>query len=169
MEGYISITSNELVINPFKLIGKDWMLITAGSIDKFNTMTASWGGLGVLWNREVATVFVRPSRYTYEFIEREKLFTISFFEETHRKALNICGSKSGRDVDKVRETGFHPIETSKGSVSFSEAVTVIECSKLYTQDLDPSRFLEGFIEKNYNGNDYHRMYIAEIVNIFIRK
>ncbi len=169
MEGYISITSSDLGINPFKLIGKDWMLITAGTMDSFNTMTASWGGLGVLWNKEVATVYVRPSRYTYEFIEREKYFTLSFFDETYRKALNLCGTKSGRDTDKVKETGFKPVETPKGSVTFSQALTVIECSKLFYQDMDPSHFLEGFIEKNYNGRDYHRMYIGEIVNIFTRK
>jgi len=169
MAKFDSIATDEFTGNPFKLIGKDWMLITAGSMDSFNSMTASWGGFGVLWNRDVATVYVRPSRYTYEFIEREKYFTLSFFDKRYRQALDICGSKSGRDSDKVKEAGLSPMKTASGLLAFSEAQTVIECSKLYYQDMDPSHFLEGFIAKNYDGRDYHRMYIGEIMNILVKK
>lgn len=103
--------------NAFKLIGKDWMLITAGTPESFNTMTASWGGLGVLWERKVAFCFIRPTRYTREFVERSQNFTLSFFEETHRKALGFIGSHSGRDTDKIKETGLTPVK-EEGIVLF---------------------------------------------------
>ncbi len=102
------IDPKEITDNPFALIGNDWMLITAGSQRRFNTMTASWGGLGVLWGRQVAVCFVRPTRYTYGFMERSKRFTLSFFSRRCRSALNLCGTRSGRDVDKVAATGLTP-------------------------------------------------------------
>ena len=148
----------------FKLIGSDWMLVTAGAINSFNTMTASWGGMGILWNKPVSYIFIRPTRHTYEFIERNSTYTLSFFSEKYRKALTLCGTKSGRDVDKAKEAGLTPEETKNGSVSFEEARLVIECKKLYFQDIDPSHFLDGSIEKMYD-NDYHRMYIGEITGI----
>ena len=91
--------------NIFSAIGDQWMLITAGTADRCNTMTASWGGLGVIWNAPSATCYIRPQRYTKEFVDREDYFTLSFFGEEHRKALQLCGSKSGREVDKVKECG----------------------------------------------------------------
>lgn len=153
--------------NPFKLIGSDWMLITAGDENLFNTMTASWGGVGVLWNKPVSYIFVRPSRYTYEFLEKNKTFSLSFFDEKYRKALSICGSKSGRDTDKVKEAGLTPVVSESGIVHFSEAKLVIECTKLYYQDIDPSNFLDPAIEGFYN-DDYHRMYIGEITQIITK-
>ena len=100
------IDPKELNQNVFSMIGEQWMLVTAGTAERCNTMTASWGGLGVLWGKPVATVYIRPQRYTLEFVEREDCFTLSFFGEEYRKALALCGSKSGRDVDKVKECGF---------------------------------------------------------------
>ena len=100
------IDPKELDQNVFSMIGEQWMLVTAGTAERCNTMTASWGGLGVLWGKPVATVYIRPQRYTLEFVEREDCFTLSFFGEEYRKALALCGSKSGRDVDKVKECGF---------------------------------------------------------------
>lgn len=100
--------------NVFSLIGDQWMLITAGTKEECNTMTASWGGLGVLWGKPVATVYIRPQRYTLEFVEREDTFTLCFFGEAYRKALALCGSKSGRDVDKVKECGF-TVATAEGA------------------------------------------------------
>lgn len=100
------IDPKELDQNVFSMIGEQWMLVTAGTVERCNTMTASWGGLGVLWGKPVATVYIRPQRYTLEFVEREDCFTLSFFGEEYRKALALCGSKSGRDVDKVKECGF---------------------------------------------------------------
>ena len=100
------IKPEELNFNPFTRIGSDWMLLTAGTEDKFNTMTASWGGAGVFWGKPAVTCYIRPQRYTREFVDREEYFTLAFFDEEHRKALALCGSKSGREVDKVRECGF---------------------------------------------------------------
>jgi flavin reductase (DIM6/NTAB) family NADH-FMN oxidoreductase RutF len=153
--------------NPFTLIGKDWMLITAGEPGAFNTMTASWGGLGVLWERKVAFCFIRPTRYTFEVIERSGSFTLSFFEERYRKALSFCGSHSGRDVDKVRGAGLTPVHEG-GFVYFSEARIVLKCRKLYFQDLSPERFLDPKIADLYPQKDYHRMYVGEIVRCLVK-
>lgn len=159
-----AIAPQDIADNVFKLIGEDWMLITAGSLDSFNTMTASWGGLGVLWNRPVAFAFVRPVRYTYEFTEREDRFTLTFFPEEYRAALTLCGTKSGRDGDKVAEAGLTPLASPEGSVYFAEARLVLECRKLYTHDIDPAHLLEAGLDASiYPAKDYHRLYIAEIV------
>lgn len=160
------ININDLKQSATKLIGKDWMLVTAGNPENCNTMTASWGGLGELWNRPVAFIFVRPTRYTYEFIERENFFTLSFFEEKHRKTLQLCGTISGRKSDKIAESGLTPVASDNGSVFFQEAKLVLECKKLYFADLNPENFLDPNIEKHYPHKDYHRVYIAEIVNSY---
>lgn len=141
------------------------MLVTAGKINNFNTMTASWGGFGILWNKPVSFIFIRPTRYTYEFTERFSEYTLGFFTGDHRKALNILGSKSGRDLDKVKLSGLTPVETESGNVGFAEARLIMECRKLYYQDLNPERFLDASIDKNYPEKDYHRMYIGEILSI----
>ncbi|AFV01862.1 hypothetical protein UNSWDHB_2015 [Dehalobacter sp. UNSWDHB] len=162
------VEPEQLTDNSFKLVGKDWMLITAGNMEKYNTMTASWGGFGVLWNKKVCFCFVRPSRYTYQFMEENDTFTLSFFEEDYRKALSFCGSNSGRDVDKTAATGITPAESMSGSVYFEEARLVMECKKLYYQDLDPSHFLDSAIESNYKQNDYHRVYVGEIIQCYTK-
>jgi len=149
--------------NPFDLLDRQWMLVTAGTLAEFNTMTASWGALGVLWNRNCAFAVVRPTRFTFEFMERSTHFTLSFFKEEHRKALEFCGSHSGRNVDKCAATGLTPVETAPGCVAFAQARLVMECRKIYSQDLDPRRFLDASIQENYPERDYHRMYVGEIV------
>ncbi|MGI6084614.1 MAG: flavin reductase family protein [Acetivibrionales bacterium] len=162
------IEVNELNENVFSLIGKDWMLITSGTVDNYNTMTASWGGMGYLWNKNVCFIFVRPSRYTYEFMEKNDYFTLSFFPEDWRDALSVCGKKSGRDIDKAKETGLQPIPGNYQTTGFSQARLIIECKKLYFQDFKPEHFLNPVIENNYNGRDYHRMYIGEVLSISIK-
>ena len=155
--------------NVFSLIGDQWMLITAGTGDKCNTMTASWGGLGVLWGRPVATVYIRPQRYTLEFVEREDTFTLCFFGEEYRKVLALCGSKSGREVDKVKECGF-TVATAEGAPYFEESDLVLVCKKAYWQDMDPTHFLDGEIdEKWYPQKDYHRIFIGEILEVLKKK
>jgi flavin reductase (DIM6/NTAB) family NADH-FMN oxidoreductase RutF len=161
------IKPEQLTDNPFKLIGKDWMLITAGTPEKFNTMTASWGGLGVLWERKVAFCFIRPTRFTYEFVEESENFTLSFFEEQHRKAMAFIGSHSGRDTDKIKETGLTPVKEG-GFVYFNEARLVLACRKLYFQDISPDRFLDPTINDMYPQKDYHRMYVGEIVKYLLK-
>jgi flavin reductase (DIM6/NTAB) family NADH-FMN oxidoreductase RutF len=154
--------------NLFKLIADDWMLITAGDRTSFNTMTANWGTLGELWKKKVCFCFVRPTRYTYEFMEREANFTLSFFEDKYRPALDLCGTLSGRDLDKVAKAGLTPATTESGSIYFDEARLVMECRKLYTDDLDPARFLDPDIQKLYPKKDYHRMYVGEIIRCLVK-
>jgi len=154
--------------NVFKLIDEDWMLVTAGTLAHWNTMTASWGGLGVLWNRPVAFVFVRPTRYTYEFMEEHERFTLSFFTKTWRKALVFCGSKSGRDCDKAKATGLEPVSAFKNTVTFRQARSVLVCRKLYTTDIDPGRFLDPKTDIHYPKRDYHRVYVGEITRCLVR-
>ena len=161
---FTRIDPKELNQNVFSLIGDQWMLITAGTKEKCNTMTASWGGLGVLWGGPVATVYIRPQRYTLEFVENSEFFTLSFFGEAYRKALALCGSKSGREIDKVKECGFTVAEAGCGAPYFAEAELVLVCRKAYWQDMDPAHFLDGEIDnKWYPGKDYHRIFIGEIV------
>jgi len=151
--------------NPFKMINDDWMLISAGEENNFNTMTASWGGLGIMWFKNVSFVVVRPTRYTFEFMEKYDRYTLSFFEEEYREALTICGTKSGRDTDKVKEAGLTPVFDNNG-VYFQEAKIVMVCKKLYWQDITPDNFLEDFIHEKYPNKDYHRLYIGEIEGMY---
>lgn len=166
MKQFRQIQPTDIPDNIFKLIADDWMLVTAGTPEHFNTMTANWGGMGELWFRKVCFCFVRPSRYTYEFMENSDVFTLTFFGKEYRKALSICGSKSGRDTDKMAETGLTPIAgDTEGTTAFDEARIIVECRKIYFQDIDPKNFLSDSIAENYPGlTDLHRMYIGEILS-----
>ena len=136
--------------------------------ESYNTMTASWGAMGELWNKDVCFCFIRPQRYTYEFTEKNELFTLSFFGEEYRKALSFCGRNSGRDCDKAKETGLTPIEVD-GSVSFEESEIIIVLKKIAYQDIKPEGFIDESIdEKNYPQKDYHRMYIGEVVSCYVK-
>ncbi|MBQ5631585.1 MAG: flavin reductase family protein [Treponema sp.] len=159
------IEINEFSENPFKLIGSDWMLITAKKGEKTNMMTASWGGVGILWNKPVATIYVRPQRYTKEFIDNEEYFSLCVLPEEYRQILNYCGTKSGRDEDKIAETKLTIDESEKAPI-FKEARLVLICKKLYAQDLTEQSFIDkSLVEKNYKAKDFHTMYIAEIEKI----
>ena len=154
-----------LSFNPFELIGREWCLISAGNRSAHNTMTASWGGLGILWNKEVATCYIRPQRYTKEFVDREDMFTLSFFPEEYRSALNLCGSVSGRDHDKPAEAGLTPLFID-GTVTYEEASLVLICKKLYAQPMEKGCFtVETVYGRNYPQGDLHTMYIGEIVKV----
>jgi flavin reductase (DIM6/NTAB) family NADH-FMN oxidoreductase RutF len=159
-----SMKAADISGNVFHMIGKEWVLISAGTIDSYNMMTASWGTMGVLWNKEIFMCFIRPGRYTFEFMEKQKYFTANFLPETYRDKLDYCGSHSGRQVDKMKETGLTPVKSGSGAVFFEEAGLVLECKKIYYQDLDPINFLDKSIEGNYPMKDYHRIYIGEIIN-----
>ena len=154
--------------NPFKLIGDDWMLVTAGTKKSFNTMTASWGALGELWNKKVAFCFVRPTRHTYRFMEESGIYSLSFFDESFREALNFCGKNSGREVDKMKATGLTPVFNDSGAVYFEQARLVLLCRKIYFQDVNPDLFLDPAIHESYPKKDYHRMYIGEVVRCLMR-
>lgn len=149
--------------NVFDKISKSWMLITAEKDGKVNTMTASWGGLGVLWSVLVAYVFIRPQRYTQEFLTAADVFTASFYSEEQRAILNLCGTKSGRDIDKIAEAGLKTVKDERGFVYFEQAKDVLCLKKLYVQQLDAAGAINPeLFEKNYPINDYHYMYVAEI-------
>jgi flavin reductase (DIM6/NTAB) family NADH-FMN oxidoreductase RutF len=181
-KGWKEIPVQDFPGSPAERIGKDWMLISAGSAKAdgggdWNTMTASWGGLGVLWQRNVAFMFIRPSRRTFSFANDNALFTLSFFEESYREALNFIGANSGRDYDKAAKTGLNPLVfdgsiaggKATGAIGFKEAKEIIVCRNLYTHDFDPAKFLDiSSIEKSYNGKDYHRRYIGEIITVLTR-
>ncbi|MDR1544792.1 MAG: flavin reductase [Prevotellaceae bacterium] len=169
MNDYREIDIRNLRESAGRLIGEDWTLITAGDSTNFNTMTASWGTLGHLWNRHVAIVFVRPQRYTFEFMENGDYFTLSFFEmEKYRPALQLLGTKSGRDGDKVSEAGLTPLATPYG-VSFGEANMIIECKKIYSEFLNPKSFIDTtIIDKVYPQKDFHKMYVGEILGVWRR-
>jgi len=157
----------DIVLNPFDIVLKDWMLITAGPPDAYNTMTGGWGGMGALWGKPICWCVVRPVRHTYEFMERSENFTLCFFGDEYKEALRFCGSRSGRDVPgKAREAGLTPVAGSlPGTTVFSEANLVFECRKIYYQDLDPGNFLDPKIEEWYPQKDYHRFYVGEILNV----
>lgn len=148
-----------------KMIRDEWALLTASDGEKINTMTVSWGASGELWSKDVAIVFVRPQRYTYEFMEKGDKFTLSFFGGSHKKELALCGAKSGRDIDKVSECGFTPV-TLDSAPAFEEAQTVIVCKKIAFQDMQPSGFLSPDIDDCYSAKDYHRVYVGEILSVY---
>lgn len=153
--------------NPFELIGEQWMLITAGNKESFNTMTASWGGFGWLWNKPVAFIFVRPERYTHDFIEKSERVTLSFYPESCRKALQICGSKSGRDCDKVKEAGLTPVIIEGGTVTFEQARLTAECRKLFKSDMKESDFIDKeVLNKWYRKAGLHSVYVLEIEKLW---
>ena len=156
--------------NTFELIGKQWMLITAGSKSRFNTMTASWGGLGVLWNKNVATIYVRPSRYTHEFLLQHDRVTLTFLPESCRNALRICGSKSGRDSDKVAEAGLTPIPLESGAMTFGEARLVLDCRKLYVARMAKEDFTDSAVFDQWYAHPdeggLHTVCILEIENVY---
>jgi flavin reductase (DIM6/NTAB) family NADH-FMN oxidoreductase RutF len=169
MSKFIEIKPEELNESTFKLIGKEWMLVTAEKDNKVNTMTASWGGLGVLWNKNVSFVFIRPQRYTKEFVDNADTLSLTFFDQSYRKQLNYLGTASGRDEDKISKAGL-TVSHLDNTPYFEEARIVIICKKLYSQELDPKCFIEkGLDGKIYPNKDYHTMYISEIEKVLIRE
>ncbi len=167
LQNFNKITPFEINENVFKLIEKDWMLVTAGDKNKYNTMTASWGGLGILWNKPVSFVFIRPQRYTYQFIEENSHYSLSFFDDKYRDVLNLCGTKSGKDIDKMNIENLSALELNNG-IAFNEAKLIVECKKVYFNDILPENFLNDKINTFYK-QDYHRLYIGEIENCYIKK
>lgn len=162
------ISVSSLNENFFKLIGEKWMLITAGNEENVNMMTASWGGVGVLWNKNVTFSFIRPNRYTFEFTEQNDYYTLSFYDDIFKSELSFCGTNSGRDVDKIEKTGFTPV-FDEAAPYFKEAKLVLVCKKIYTQYLAPELFLDPTIEQNYPLKDYHKMYVGEIEKVLIKE
>ena len=162
------IDPKQLDLNPFSAIGDKWMLVTAGDSNKANTMTASWGGAGVLWNKNVVTCYIRPQRFTRELIDANENFSVSFLPEEFRKQLVYCGRVSGRDEDKITGSGL-TLLNDYAAPCFEEADTVLICKKIYVGELKP----QGIVypehdEANYPAKDYHIVYIGEITEALVK-
>ena len=149
--GFKEVSAEELTFNPFTKIGKEWMLVTAGNEEKHNTMTASWGGVGVMWGKNVVSVYIRPQRYTKEFVDANDTFTLSFYDETYKKA------------------GLTPYYVD-GTTAFEEANMILVCKKQYHQDMKGEHFdVKENIERWYPEHDFHTMYMAEIVKVLVKE
>ncbi len=167
---FLRIDPKKLKDNIFHLLDDDWMLISAGNDSEVNMMTASWGGFGILWNKPVAIIFIRPQRHTYQLINQSEVFSLSFFSEKYRSELTFCGTKSGKDVNKIANTGLTPFKTENGCFAFEEARLFIECKKLYVDHLNAASFIdETLIKKNYPNNDFHQVTIGEVIGCHIKK
>ncbi len=158
---------------PLYNFDKQWALLTSGIKENFNTMTISWGGLGTIWNKPVVTVYVKPIRYTYKFMEDNEYFTLSFYDEKYKKELGVLGTKSGRNLDKVSLTKLTP-EFLKNCVSFKEAKLTIVCRKIYFQDLDIKNIntdsvSQSEVDRFYKDEPMHRMYIGEVIDIIDKR
>lgn len=161
------ISISELSFNPFDKIGRQWMLITAGDEKGYNTMTASWGFMGVMWGKNVIETVIRRSRYTLEFVEKNELFTVSFYPESQREALKFCGTHSGRDCDKADESGLTPYYVD-GTTAFEQAEMIFICKKNYSQDMDINALSDEH-RHWYNDGDIHKAFIGEIVKILVKE
>jgi flavin reductase (DIM6/NTAB) family NADH-FMN oxidoreductase RutF len=164
----IPIPIEQLTVKAYSLWEDQWLLLSSGDFaaGHFNCMTISWGSLGVMWGRPFVQVVVRPQRYTFEFMEQYPAFTVCAFPETYRSALNLLGSRSGREIDKMKASGLTPQPASTVTAPvYAEAELAIECRKIYWQDFDPTHFIEPGIHKSYPRRDYHRMYFGEILAV----
>jgi len=165
MNNFKEIKPELIKRNPFQAIGKEWMLIAAGNKDKQNAMTASWGGLGVMFGKNVAFVVVRPQRYTKVFMDNEETFSLSFFDKEYRNVLNYFGTVSGRDENKIAKSGL-TLSYHGETPYFGEANLVLICKKLFVQPFDNNAIINDKIGSTwYPHKDYHTLYIAEITNV----
>ncbi len=169
MDGFKSITANNLKDNIFDLLAKDWALVAAGNKAAYNMMTAAWGGFGCLWNKNVCYVFIRKSRLTFEFIENNETLSLSFFDEKYRDILSLCGKKSGRDIDKMKDVPLTPFSFEDGTVAFKEARLIMNCRKMAVSDISSFDFSDKSVLKFYEDNDFHNLYICELKDILIKE
>ncbi len=170
MSEFIEVKPKELKLNPFKTIGEDWLLIAAKSGERVNAMTASWGGLGVIWEKNAAFIFVRDSRFTKTLIDSSNGFSLNVFDhKANAKLLGYMGSASGRNEDKIAKAGLNVL-TDGETPYFSEAETVLICRKLSVHPIERSGFADSSIDGAYYGSqDYHKMYIGEIVRALVKE
>lgn len=160
------ITAESLSFAPFNKIGKGWMLVSAGSPEKCSTLTASWGGLGIMWGKNVAVIGIRPQRHTLSFLDANDTYTLSFFDETYRSALSYCGSHSGGENAKIAEAGLTLIPNESVPM-FQEASLTLVCKKLYRQPMDPKCLLDSSIDNHcYPDKDYHIFFVSEILKAY---
>lgn len=156
----------DFITRPVDIWLKKWFLLTAGNQEHFNTMTVAWGSIGGMWNLPFVQVMVRPTRFTYEFINQYDTFTLCSFPERYRKAVNLMGTRSGREGDKIKAAGLTVIPSTRVEApAFREADLILECRKIYWQDLDPGHFLDEHIEGHYPAHDYHRIFFGRILRV----
>lgn len=167
MDGYKNISADKIPGNIIKLLN-DWILITSGTDDKINVMTASWGGLGVLWEKPVSFCFINPTRYSINTMDEGDTYTISFYTEAYKDAMLYCGTKSGRDTDKIKGSGLTPIKTPSGATVFSEAWMILECKKIIAQPIQSESVIVKPSNNDWSKNGYHKMYIGEILNVWVK-
>ena len=161
------ISPKEIDGNLIKLIANEWMLISAGNKDGYNMMTASWGFLGEMWGKDTSMVVIRPQRYTMDFVEKSDYYTLSFYGD--RKDIHkVCGSMSGRDVNKTELTGLTPV-FSDDTVYFEEARLVLICKKQYIQPMKEEFFIDKEPLKWYENNDFHNMIFGEIIKVLVKE
>ncbi len=169
MDKFINKDISALSGDFFTKLKKEWMLVTAGNKNSFNTMTASWGGIGILWNKNVSFVFIRKSRYTLEFVDSNEYYSLSFFNGKLMDKLLFCGRNSGRDTDKIKETGLIPVFDNKAPY-FEQAETILVCRKLYKQEMTTENFIDkDLISEYYSDNDIHDIFVGEIVDVLVKK
>jgi len=160
------IKADDLKIRITDLWSRQWPVLTAGTMQDFNSMTIGWGSVGVMWRKPFVQVVVRPGRYTYEFMEKYPTFTVCALPERFRDAVKLLGTKSGRDSDKIKDSGLTVLKSNSiDAPAYEEAELILECRKMYWQDMDPGHFLDNEIDNNYPKKDYHRIYFGEIVHI----
>ena len=169
MEGFTRIEPTEIPGNIIQMLANDWMLVTATHEGSTNMMTASWGGLGHLYNRPMAFCFISPARHTYRLMEKAETYTLTFYAEDNRDALQYCGTHSGRDGDKIQATGLTPVATPSGATAFKEARIVIECRKMLAQSLSPDALHDEGLQTEWSGKAMHKMYIGEITGVWIKQ
>lgn len=148
----------------FKLFDRQWGLLAAGTKGSYNAMTISWGGLGTLWGKPAATVYVKPVRYTHEFMERSDYFTVSFYPPEYREALGLLGTLSGRDGDKIAAAGLTPVFLEK-AVTFKEAEAALLCKKIYRHDLELEKVPDWAAQTYYVTEEPHTLYIGQVIDI----
>lgn len=168
MHSFQPFPIEELEFNPFTKIGKEWALVSAGDKTGYNTMTVSWGGVGVLWGKNVVFAFIRDSRYTKEFLDKGDLFSLSFLSENYRDALSFCGSHSGRDGDKFAAAGL--TAAFRHNIPYpDEANLLFLCKKMAAVPITEDTFVDAAIQpKWYGDHDMHTMYVGEIVEVAAR-
>lgn len=162
-----TINATDINDNLIEMISKEYMLISAGNADGYNMMTASWGYAGELWGNDSVMVFIRPQRYTMEFIDKNDYFTLSFYGDD-KDIHKICGSKSGRDCDKTALCHLSPV-FDDDTVYFDEARLVIVCKKQYIDKIKPECFIDGEVDKWYPQKDYHHMIIGKIEKVLVKE
>ncbi|MBK5722371.1 DUF4468 domain-containing protein [Dysgonomonas sp. Marseille-P4677] len=167
MPGFKRVSADKIPGNYIKLLS-DWTLITSGTTDQTNVMTASWGGLGTFWEKPVAFCFLNPTRYSVQMMDKGEYYTISFYTEAYKEALRYCGSVSGRTTDKIKGSGLTPIKTPSGATAFAEAWMILECKKIVSQQMSSDAVVDKNLPNDWTKDGFHKMYIGEILNVWIK-